>query len=115
MRTYIKQILSEHVAKKKGNNPTEVEDEFSIPSGKTLSIERFFGGREAAMTEVRIELILKDGGSETVLCVGYAENFDVRDVETVVGNGTNKIVLRLVNGDNGELHMTGMWRGVYDG
>ena len=114
-RTYVKKILSQEVAKKKGNNPTVEELEYTIPNGKTFTIERFYGGREDAETEVRVELVLRDGQNDEILFVGYACNFDVKDVETVEGDGSKKIVLRLINGDNGVLHMTGIWRGVYNG
>lgn len=115
MRTIVEKILSQNVSKRTGNNNTVVSDEYVIPPGKTLNIVRFMGGREAAETEVRCELIVDDNGAETVLFVGYAENFDVENVAQITGDGTKKVVLRLVNGDNGDLHMTGIWRGIYDG
>lgn len=115
MKTYIKRLLSQEVAKKTKNQPTIIEDEWTIPDGQDVIIERFYGGHEAAETEVRITLLVRDGASDMVVYVGYAHNFDIKDVELISGNGSKKIVIQLINGDNGALHMTGIWRGVLDG
>lgn len=114
-REYISRSLVVQVDKKRRGSPTVIEDEYLVPTGIEVVIERFLGGREASETEVRTELLVKDGNTETVLFVGYDLNYDIRDVGLVIGNGTKKIIIRHVNGDNGELHMTGLWKGAYNG
>ena len=110
MSQFKKHTIAQSVAKKTGNSNTVVEDEYTIPNGKTLTLDRLTGGTEYSTKETRIELVDR-GGSDTIIAVGYGQSFDFYLGEDFIGDGTKKIVIRLVNGDtSGALHMFARWR-----
>lgn len=110
----IYKIHSGEVAGIQSGAPTVDEYEYLIPNGKHLSILRFSGGHEHAVSEVRTELIERDGETDTLIDVGYGQSFDKIVEIDFTGDGTKKIVIKHVNGDPGALHMTGKWAGRTD-
>lgn len=109
-----RQVHHQEVAKKTGNSPTVSEHEWTIPDGETLKLVRFSGGSEYSAKETRVELVHRTGGDETV-AVGYGSTFEFFIDMDFVGNGSDKVVIRLVNGDASELNMAGWWQGVTHG
>lgn len=105
------EVFHMEVPKKKGQ-PTERESSFLIPDGHTLRLTRFSGGHEYSNKEVRVELLLRSGGSDTIIAVGYGTSFSYLIDRDFLGDGSKEIVFRFVNGDSGALSMTAWWDGV---
>lgn len=101
----VRRLVSQDIDKK-----SSLENGYVIPNGKILGIDYFFGGHEYSRKEVRIELLLRDG-SDTTLAVGYGSSFNLRVKENITGDGTKSIVIKMVNGESGALHMTACWYG----
>ena len=106
-RSFPVQTLSQEVAKK--TSTTEVV--YTIPSGKRLRVERFFGGHEYSTQEARVELLLR-AGSDSLICVGYGCCFQYALGREYLGDGEKQIVIKMVNQTPGALHMTGIWEGL---
>jgi len=109
-RTAIRKVHSEEIPKR-----TTEDSEYTIPDGKRLRIDRFIGCHEATDKEARVVLLLVDGETETTIAVAYGSGGSYVIDEEYHGDGSKKIVIRLLNQDVGALHMTGIWSGVLDG
>ena len=108
-------MYSLEVDKRKGFSPTVEEFEYVIPSGKSVAVEIFQGGHEYSSQEVRIELLERTAEEDVLINCGYGQNFTKKVGSDFVGDGDRKIVVRMTNGDTGDLHMTASWHGrIYD-
>jgi len=93
---------------------SESENVLIIPNGKRLRLARFSGGTEYSTKEVRIELVHRTGGGDTLIATGYTGCFQYDIDADFVGDGTASIVIKHVNQDSGDLHMSGWWEGTSD-
>ena len=111
MSVLIKRIHNKEVGKSLGLSPTVEENVYTIPDGRVLSIDSFLAGHEYSTREARVELVERDGATDTVLVAHYGNSQEVRIESDFVGDGSKKIVIRLINGDVATLNMFGRWVG----
>lgn len=112
----VNNVYSEQVAKQLGFNPTLVEHVYLIPDGKNLALEVFQGGHEYSTKQIRIELWVRTtSGGDTLINCGYGQDFHKRVEQDFEGDGDRKIVVKMINGDPGQLHMTASWFGRLSG
>jgi len=104
-RTFKKEIVSGDIAKKSTDDTS-----FLVPSGALLRLNRFSGGWESSEKEMRIELLW----GTSIIAVGYANgsNFQMDIDEDFTGDGIKSIIMRRVNQDKGDMHMSAWWEGT---
>lgn len=104
-----------------GNN--NVDHVYTIPSGKSLTLQRMVGGAGAGSTGVRqskVELWhAPDGsvnGNATLLRVMYlsGSNYEYVLVDEYTGDGTLAIILRRERSDAENVEVFGAWDGYRD-
>lgn len=114
-REFITRIHSTEVAKSSGNTVSVNENVYVVPNGKFLRVTRFTAGHEYSTTECRIELVWRVNSVDSLISVLYAAGTTTQiDLSRdFTGNGSDSLVIRLINGDKaGALHMTGCWEGI---
>jgi len=111
-RESIKVMAAGDVAKKTGSSATKVETTYEVPAGRTLRLSRITVGYEHSVNEVRVEVLSRDGATDTMIAVGYASGTVSQfAVEGDIPEG-ELVVIRRVNGDPTDLHMTCTVEGI---
>ena len=114
-RQQITKIHSKEVAKATSNSSVVDENSYVVEDGKTLRLRRFTAGHEYTTREARITFVWRTSGGDEVLMTMYGSGSTSQtDVDRdLIGNGTDSLVIQLINGDtSGKLHMTGIWEGI---
>jgi predicted signal transduction protein with EAL and GGDEF domain len=107
-REQIRFLHSRQAPKKSGSTPSTTDLSYVVGAGKRLRLTRFSFGHESSTAECRIVLLKKIANTESTLSVGYGCGQFVIDEDVPTG----EVIVRLINGDTGELHMTGVVEGV---
>lgn len=111
--TAIKRLVDGDVA----SNQT-LEDIYTIPSGNTVVVQRFQGGGENTVAGGRIELVYREGTTDTLLAVGYIAggNFQFDLEDSFAGDGSTKhVVIRRINLGGVKMRQSACWQGYYIG
>lgn len=98
---------------------TYLDDEYIIPSGETLVLQRFICSAEGDINKYSKALLYyapsgSIDGTEEVLALSYLGDTFVTSLnEEYLGNGTKKIIMRRERMDAGEREMFARWVGYY--
>lgn len=94
------------------------DDEYLIPNGETLILQRFSGGGQEVNFGNVIELWYDPNGDGTameiidaIFCSGTSDQHDLN--ESFIGDGTRKIRMRRKRLSGGSVDLFGRWEGYY--
>lgn len=110
MRETVRITAAGEVTRRTNGRPNSVDTAYEVPETRTLRLTRILCGTEYSIHEARVEILLVDGDVESVIAVGYFGTIQMTtDIEVEAGQN---VVIRRVNGDPTDLHMTGIVEGI---
>lgn len=110
MRSPVRLVASGDVDRRNNGRVVAAETSYEVPEGRTMRLQRVTLGCEHTVNEARVEVLIVDGEDEAIVAVGYVGTVQLQvDSEATAGQ---IVMIRRVNGDPTELHMTGIVEGT---
>lgn len=92
---------------------TVVRDEYTVPNGKTLVLEKYVLNGAGTTFDATARLIWDRGGSqEELLGISHGDVSVENLSQSFVGDGTRKMTIELDNDASSQMSLGGYWRGT---